>query len=267
MRHERGNILFLILLAVVLFAALTYAVNSGMRGGGKNANTEKAQLNQAVLDNFQAEMDSALMRLKSTNGCADAQISYETPSGANANSNAPTDKHCHVFSPLGAGVPWRDLGLGTGCTLTSLSVGQNCNGIVYVGMVGSNRVYTPTSDQGVSTWNNGSSSFTTTNVSSATDGLANTNALIALNDSGAPYAAAQTCRTLGSAWYLPSMDEVNLLYANRSTGALNGTLTTSSYWSSTERDLQYARNLRFSDGQQFYNSKSLSMSVRCTRHD
>ncbi len=257
---ERGNILFLILLAVVLFAALSYAVTSSMRGNGKDASAEKAQLDQSVLDNFQAEMDGALLRLKTTGGCTDAQISYETPAGANVNSNAPADKHCHVFSPLGAGVPWRNLGLGAGCPLTSLAIGQNCNGVVYVGALSSVRLYTAVSNNSNSAW---TSTTAVSGAGSASDGLANTNALLAANN-GISYPPAESCRTLGAQWYLPSDDEMNVLYLSKA--IISNLPTGTLYWSSRHTGTA-ARACSLNTWGCSSVAYTSSLPIRCMRRD
>ena len=65
---QRGNILFLILLAVVLFAALSYAVTQGMRGGGKDAGPEKFKtLASQILQNVSL-MENTMMRAMTVNG-------------------------------------------------------------------------------------------------------------------------------------------------------------------------------------------------------
>ncbi len=105
---QRGNILFLILLAIILFVALSYAVNSGMRGGGNNASPEKLQTAMAEILQYEVLLDNAITRLKTSNGCTDFQISFENPvvSGY-TNSNAPADKRCHLFDPAGGGLSWK----------------------------------------------------------------------------------------------------------------------------------------------------------------
>lgn len=70
MRHERGNILFLILLAVILFAALSYAVTSSMRGGGKGASGEKLETTYAELSNIFALAQGTYPRLRQIGGCS-----------------------------------------------------------------------------------------------------------------------------------------------------------------------------------------------------
>ncbi len=67
---QRGNILFLILLAIVLFVALSYAVNSGMRGGGSNAGRESAQAGAAAISQYVTLLRNEVQRLMVVNGCA-----------------------------------------------------------------------------------------------------------------------------------------------------------------------------------------------------
>ena len=64
-------------------------------------------------------------------------------------------------------------------------------------------------------------------------------------------------------WYLPTKDELNLVYENlRKTGIISGD---SWYWSSSQNNSNLAWDQRFSDGYQSYNSKSGTFSVRAIR--
>ena len=109
MRAARGNILFLILLAVVLFAALTYAVTQGMRGGGNDASPEKNRAIAAEIINYATLMEQTVTRLRMTGGCDISQVSFENPvvSGYTNTTPSPADKHCHVFDPAGGGMSWK----------------------------------------------------------------------------------------------------------------------------------------------------------------
>lgn len=70
-------------------------------------------------------------------------------------------------------------------------------------------------------------------------------------------------------WYLPAQDELHLLWKNRAAINANaaGNFTTSDYWSSTELNLEGAKDLRFSDGLQWEWTKTSYYDVRCVRRD
>lgn len=108
-RNQRGNILFLILLAVVLFAALSYAVTNSMRGGGNDGSKESADALAAQIIQYGALVEQSVQRLRLTNGCKDTQISFQNAivSGY-TNPNAPGNNACHVFDPAGGGLAWQD---------------------------------------------------------------------------------------------------------------------------------------------------------------
>lgn len=107
--RQKGNILFLILLAVVLFAALSYAVTQSMRGGGKDARTENADAKAADILNYFSQLDTAIQRMMLTGSVKDYEINFYYQSGSkyvngnNDNYNC-TQSRCRVFDPAGGGV-------------------------------------------------------------------------------------------------------------------------------------------------------------------
>lgn len=105
-RSERGSILFLILLAVVLFAALSYAVTSSMRGGGKDASTESAQARAGTVLQWFTTMETTINRMMLVSNVKDYELNffYNTFSyGVLSNHSNPncTSSSCNVFDPSG----------------------------------------------------------------------------------------------------------------------------------------------------------------------
>ena len=104
---QQGNVLFIILIAVVLFAALSYAISMSTRNNQKDAGAEKIQVTAAALIQYATSVENAITRLRAANSCADTDISfgtpvYETLAGAVANpdskfSTTPPNNRCHVF--------------------------------------------------------------------------------------------------------------------------------------------------------------------------
>ena len=85
-------------------------------------------------------------------------------------------------------------------------------------------------------------------------------------DDGRTPNAAVLCENLvahgHNDWYLPAEDELDVLYDNR---VAIGGFGTSRYWSSSELNGGFARNLLFSNGFQTSNFKSFTLAVRCVR--
>lgn len=190
----RGNALFLILIAVALFAALSYAITQSGRGGA-SIDKEKAKLDTAVSQLCTAHVQDAVMKLKVIGQCTTDQISYELSDGTNANPNAPEDKHCHVFDAAGAGETPCGPYLSSSCPddmLAALEPGEKCplgGAVIYVGDSVGHRLYTTAVDQGFMKQSDG----------------------------------ASACSALGEGWHLPTYDEVQALFAARATGALKNT--------------------------------------------
>ncbi len=112
MHRQRGNILFLILLAIILFVALSYAI-MGQRDGSKNAAGENLSLQVAQMTQYANLMENTVQRMMLVNDCKDTQIGFDNTvwllstgavsHPANHNPNTPSDS-CRVFSLQGGGM-------------------------------------------------------------------------------------------------------------------------------------------------------------------
>lgn len=111
-KTARGNVLFIILIAVALFAALSYAITSSMRSGGSDGTSaEKMRTDIATMMQYTSSLRQGVMRLILSNGCTDETINVYSPSWAGSpdyvNVRAPANGSCDLFSPKGGDVIWQ----------------------------------------------------------------------------------------------------------------------------------------------------------------
>lgn len=149
-----------------------------------------------------------------------------------------------------------------------ISLGQEYGGgiIFYLDSTGQHGLIAAKSDADtVLAWYNTVYYQTNTRAAAIGSGASNTRKIInALGNSGT-YAAkvCQDYRGGGySDWFLPSKNELNLLYKRR---AVVGNLISGYYWSSTESDFKYAWSQYFGFGYQGLNDKKFAFFVRPVR--
>lgn len=164
----------------------------------------------------------------------------------------------------------------TGCPV----IGNTCNdGSIYAGLTpdGNVPMYAAASNAPTQmNWNNGTSNNIDTAIVNCTSGAqsgcdtgeANTILLAGLVNAASPYDAATYCSNLvahgRSDWYLPALNELQLLYTNLYLGGFGG-LTNHDYWSSSEQSDDSGKNIYFGDGNTYNGGKSNDFRVRCVR--
>lgn len=105
---QAGNVLFYILIAIALFAALSMAVANMMRNSPTSLGAEKARVFADDIMSYSASLRNAMQTLLISNECAESQISFENGivSGY-ANVGAPSNKTCHIFDSAGGGLSYQ----------------------------------------------------------------------------------------------------------------------------------------------------------------
>lgn len=136
--------------------------------------------------------------------------------GSNTNPGAPTDGSCSIYHPNGGGVK------GCGYILppidcTTVAIGATCgtDNAIYIGDSGGNRLYAaPTDESGTMLW---STENIVTGATSTSNGLSNTNNATIVSKGAAIYPAIWACRNKApiGTWYLPSKDEILVIWTNR----------------------------------------------------
>lgn len=103
--HERGNVLFLILIAVALFAALGFSVSNILQSGNPTTIAgEQARVFASEILDYGRNMRQAVQNVKISNGCRDTEISFENNIETGYTNGANTE--CQVFHPDGGAMSW-----------------------------------------------------------------------------------------------------------------------------------------------------------------
>ena len=160
-------------------------------------------------------------------------------------------------------------------TSTISFIGKKFEGgiVFYIDATGQHGLIAAPTDQSVSVpWWNGSYKSTGATGTAVGTGQANTDAIILTQGDGNN--AASICRSLAlggyTDWFLPSKDELNLMYMNIGPGANGananlGGFSIYVYWSSSESNSQTAWSQLFKTGYQYYNYKDYLFLVRAVR--
>ena len=96
---DSGNVLFLILIAVALFAALSYAVTQSTRSGGGDASSETNLVNSAQITQYPAGIKTSITRMVISNSVDPSTLEFNPP----ADFGTLTDTSYGVFHPSGGG--------------------------------------------------------------------------------------------------------------------------------------------------------------------
>jgi len=101
-KSESGNVLFLILIAVALFAALSYVVTQSTRSGGGSTEREKNKLSSAQMTQYPTALRTAIIRMV-LGGISVDNLAFDAP--ANFGS---TSVNRLVFHPEGGAAAYQD---------------------------------------------------------------------------------------------------------------------------------------------------------------
>ena len=190
-------------------------------------------------------------------------------------SNCGASGEMQVFN----GAAWTNMSGGTAAGTISLSIGSSYQGgkVAYILVSGdpgydvntTHGLIVATSDQSTSLgiqWYNGSYTTTGATGTAIGTGLSNTNTIITSQGATATSYAAGLARAYEGGgytdWYLPSKDELNKLYLNKT--AIGG-FETNYYWSSSEIDGNKAWAQNFVNGGHYDSDKYNTAYVRAIR--
>ena len=112
-KNQNGSIFFYILIAIFLFAALTYFLSDSNRTNIATVSEEQAKVAAQEIIEYGDIVTNAVQKLL-LRGCDETEISFEDNPTTAANSfvytniNSPTDNSCHVYNAAGGNLNTKD---------------------------------------------------------------------------------------------------------------------------------------------------------------
>lgn len=109
-RSLAGNVLFLILIAVALFAALAYAVTQSSRSSGDGVSKDKVRIAAATLLQYSTMMEQVVSRLQVINHCSDLEIDFYLAGVTDVDyQHAVENNACKIFHADGGALPYQTI--------------------------------------------------------------------------------------------------------------------------------------------------------------
>ncbi len=107
-RGEKGNVMFLIFLGVVMFAALSFNVAQMLRSGDSTVaiTKQKARLYSSEILDYGRAIKQALQNVKISNECMDSDISFENSVISGYTHSPIARDECKIFHNDGGGMTY-----------------------------------------------------------------------------------------------------------------------------------------------------------------
>ncbi len=103
--RQKGNVLVIILIAVALFAALSFVVSKMMRGSA-DIGREKSGIYASEILTYAQSLSEAVKMMRISNGCEDTDISFENNIVAGYEHSPVATNDCKIFHASGGGLSY-----------------------------------------------------------------------------------------------------------------------------------------------------------------
>lgn len=139
-QSQAGSAIIIILVAIAMFAALSFAVGNMMRSGSaEKLSEERAELVAGEIIDYARQIKQAVQSIRIASGCDETEISFTQTSGDDYEHSPVARDECKIFHVNGAGVtynapsanandgsPWEFTGRATVYGIGTTNTGANC---------------------------------------------------------------------------------------------------------------------------------------------